>query len=191
MGHFLKRFEAAPESSPPFYNCGWYFYNLWLWKDLESLLLGEVSHQLACLAEARQWTWWLWVLSMLKKAGEATSAPLAGCTYLCLQSYISIRVLVLLHDWESYYYSNSSNNNNNNPIGNSETYIWKVKTWRLFCFPCIFGCLFLWQICISTNVISLPVITYPKRVNKAINHHLPYSAFWACQIILEGRWVEK
>jgi len=49
---------------------------------LESLLLGEVSQQLACLAEAPQWIWWLRALGMLKKAGEAMSAPLAGCTRL-------------------------------------------------------------------------------------------------------------
>ena len=34
-------------------------------------------------------------------------------------------------------------------------------------------------------------LLYLKRVNKAVNHHLPYSAFWACQIVLEGSWAEK
>lgn len=81
-------------------------------------------------------------------------APLAGS---CLHSYFFVCVLILLHDWESYYYSNSSNNNNNNPSGNSEIYVWKVKTRRLFCFTCIFGCLFLWLICFFRKCISLPV----------------------------------
>lgn len=37
----------------------------------------------------------------------------------------------------------------------------------------------------------MPAITDQKKVNKAINHHLPYSAFWARQIVLEGRWAGK
>lgn len=32
-------------------------------------------------------------------------------------------------------------------------------------------------------------MTYWKRVNKAISHHLP--SFWACQIILEGIWAGR
>lgn len=30
-----------------------------------------------------------------------------------------------------------------------------------------------------------------KKLNKAINHHFPYSAFWTCQIVLKGRWAGK
>lgn len=34
-------------------------------------------------------------------------------------------------------------------------------------------------------------LLYQKKANKAINHDLPYSAFWVCQIVLEGRWAGK
>lgn len=37
----------------------------------------------------------------------------------------------------------------------------------------------------------MPVITDQKKLNKAINHHFPYSAFWTCQIVLKGRWAGK
>lgn len=37
----------------------------------------------------------------------------------------------------------------------------------------------------------MPVTTDQEKVNKAINHHLPYSAFWARQTVLEGRWAGK
>lgn len=157
MGHSLKSFEAAP----PF--C--------VAKPSESVTTGgfgapcAVRVPPACLALPRvpgerdgyeSSACW-------KKQTRQHLLPWLAALTSALQSCASIWVLVPLHDWESYYYCNSSNNNNNNPSGNSETYIWKVKTWRLFCFTWIFRCLFLWQICISTNVISLPVISEKSK----------------------------